>query len=238
MTTYDWSTIRAKIIEITNDTPHPHQENDIIEVFQRHPAEIFNEANRLCALYQQGTVRSVWAVLHKISQEIDSRRSISIVASPDREEKIGDARRWVRRVGYLCPSENELYATLFGGPQMTAPLDFLLKHEQETRGRPGRPMYEPLLKAVIRRTRQNGPEEIPNSEGPLYLWRDDTQLVVEMVTLWRELHPRAEQLEREAIDRATHWKNARVLGEKPISMGGHAVSKEELLRRAEMPSKT
>lgn len=48
-------------------------------------------------------------------------------------------------------------------------------------------------------------DEIFFSRGLLHAWADDIALRGRMLTLWRELRPRGEQLEQEANERAAAW---------------------------------
>jgi hypothetical protein len=154
--TFVWGELRAQACDRFGGTPGAQLEQRILDVFIEHPALVAAAVDSVARGYDAGRVRSPWPML-ATQVEREAQRAVhahDVVASgsADHEAKLVKAERFIRQVGYICESEDELRA------------------------------------------------ELAERKWPV----DDN-----LVELWRSVRPIGEQLERDAIERAEHWKRTR-----------------------------
>src|SRR5690242_6675939 len=104
----------------------------------------------------------------------------------ERDRALIRARQWMRAAGFHFDRWSEVDQFLLAPVELTAPLEQLEELERSTRDKPGRFMYEGLLKAAIERTRREGRQEVPESVGMLVRW-STPELREEFRGLWAEV---------------------------------------------------
>lgn len=135
-TSFDWSAIREQIIEATGATPYPQQEQAIIDVFHRHPADVVQAAARTLSRFERGKIHtsaSVWPFLKTDVEKIDQVLSgnLTVTSAPDRDLKVRHARQYMIRQAYIVDRWSEMEDILFGRGGMLEPWsdDEALKNE-------------------------------------------------------------------------------------------------------------
>ncbi len=90
----------------------------------------------------------------------------------------------VRNIGANIETEDELIATLFNPPNLTADIATLERLERETRDSPGRHLYGDTLKAQLKFTSEHGRQQVPHSGGRLARY-DTPELRTKTIALWK-----------------------------------------------------
>ena len=207
MVEYEWAELRTHAIRAFGNTaPGAELEEAIIHVFAINPAGVKNAIDYTANEWAKGKITSPWAILRTQCQRlIDTSTNVTATDERGREKAIAKAENWIRNAGYHMDRESEVVDYLFGVAEFTPELEYLEALELETRGRPGRQLYEGLLLASIERTRNEGVQQVPGThDGPLKDYRT-TKTRDRMINLWRELRHQGEQVEREALERADRW---------------------------------
>lgn len=205
-----WAALRGQLVAAFGVAPVAPLEERIVVVFERQPQLVLGEANRMIERYRQGSVHTPWPFL---AQNIEQRawpvRDVEVSDAEEKQRRVAAAKRWLQNAGMYFPTEAELLDELFGMHRSTAPLAYLEELEEQTRGEPGRLIYDPLLRASIAETRRVGRQPLPGpSAGRLAPWSDDDELRQEFVELWRERRAAAFQVEAEAEARGRRFVEA------------------------------
>ncbi len=207
---YEWVELREHAISLFGDqAPSPELEHDVVQVFAINPHGVQQAIDYVGGEWLKGKITSPWAILRiQVERLVDNSQNVVATDERSRAKAIEKAEAWIRNAGIHMDREHEIVAYLFGHAEYTPPLDYLEQLEVETRGRPGRQIYDGLLQASIERTREHGVQPIPGTQdGPLCHYKT-TKLRDRMITLWRESRHLGEQVEAEAIERAEHWKTS------------------------------
>jgi hypothetical protein len=118
MTEYAWFDLRTRLIEACGDSPSAGLEQRVIDVFERRPSVVADAVAHVIKRYEQGVVRSPWAVLAKHVEELSeaTERAISVTAtdSRDRDKRESQARQWMHTAGIHYDRESEVDDELFG----------------------------------------------------------------------------------------------------------------------------
>jgi hypothetical protein len=210
MTEYDWQTTRTNAIRKLGETLGAQLEHDLIQAFKENPRHVTQIIEAVIAERDAGaTFASPWAIIrHRAQQDTEP---VIATDKTERERAIRLAEAWIRTAGLYLNDQAELLHELFGEQETTAPLETLQAIEEATRGNPGRPMYQQLLAAAIRKTKSEGPQPLPDSDpGRLHPY-DTPALRARMVALWENERPRGQQAERDVITRAEGRKAIRAL---------------------------
>lgn len=195
-----WADLKHQAIQAFNgELPNATTEQDIIDAFQLEPIAVLHALDQVTADFQQGKLRSGWAIWRKRCQATATIANIEVNTS-DRPRAIALAEAWIRNAGGYSDTEEEVIAHLFGPAELTAPLEQLEQIEAETRDAPGRHLYDSLLQSSITRTRAQGQQPTSDTLGQLAAY-DDLDLRERMLTLWRTQRPRFIAAEAAAIER-------------------------------------
>jgi hypothetical protein len=204
-TTYpDYTQLIDQLVEAFGTTPGQALHTELENLYQRHPAVTLAKAREATNAHTAGRIHSPWGFLQAELRRHDQAREQKPQAGREREDAIHRAERWIRNAG-LHTTADEALAELFKPTEHTPPHAYLQQLEEETRGNPGRPTYDGLLRAAIRRTAQHGPQPVPQSAGTLNHW-DEPDLRERILDLWRTLQPQAEATRQAAIDRGQAWQ--------------------------------
>jgi hypothetical protein len=183
---YHWlETLDSAIDQFVGELPNPDTKAAVFAAFEQRPAAVIKTIAEVADDKRNGKARSGWGILRKRLEGITHEPDAIVRDERDRLIQTRLARTWIDHAGVQIEDEAELLAVLFAPPEWTASLEQLLETELTTRGNPGRALYEPLLLASIARTRQYGPEPIPESSGPLAPY-DSPELRQTMVAYWQE----------------------------------------------------
>jgi len=208
MTEYDWHTTYTNAVETFNgSTPGSQLEQELLEQFMHSPQTIIAAINKAAAAHKTGNIHSPWGIVRKELGRISQQPHVTVQDTRSTEKTVARAEAWIRHTG-LHLTETEIISHLFAPVEHTATVEFLEQYEHDTRGNPARHLYEGFLLAAIRRTREHGPEPIPDTGGPLAN-QDTPAMRQRMLTIWQEHQPLATQLEAEAEQRAEDWKASR-----------------------------
>lgn len=210
MSEYRWAHIRETAIAKWGTIPQGQLEADIIEIFENSPTLVIATIEKLTTAFNQGNIHSPWAVLRSdLQKRMNPQRAAIATDHNERDKAITRAEAWIRSTGIHYPTETEILNHLFGTDETTPPLEWLEQHEHDTRGNPGRPLYEGLLKATITKTRAEGPQPVPPSAGspPLAKWRT-TKTRDRILELWRQHRHEGNTIDQEADERADAWKKS------------------------------
>jgi hypothetical protein len=205
VTEYDWHTTYTNAVETFNgSTPGAELEQHLLETFQHSPQTVVAAIAKAAAAFKTGNIHSPWGIVRTELNRISAQPHIHVTDTRSKDHALHQAEHWIRHSG-LHLDEDEIIDHLFAPQRMTAELDYLEHIEATTRKRPGRPLYDGLLKASIARTREHGPQPIPNTGGPL-TDQDTPALRQRLLTTWQEQQPRARQIEADLIQDAEQWK--------------------------------
>lgn len=158
---HSWADLRETAIEAFNgETPGPQLEQDIIQAFVQDPERVQRTIRRIAAQHARKPLGSPWAVTRA---DLARTAQADVVASSasSRQKTLDRATAWIRNAGHHHPTWADAATHLFGDPATTPQLEFLEQLDHDTRNRPGRHLYGPLLTATIADTRANGPRTIP-----------------------------------------------------------------------------
>ena len=115
MTVYVWSDIRERALHLFGgDSPHGQLEQEILDVFERQPALVADQVERIGLRFQQGQVRSPWAVLRKAVVEAAIGPDVSATDTTSRERAVAQAEQWLRAAGVMFDRWSEVEDELFG----------------------------------------------------------------------------------------------------------------------------
>ena len=113
---YNWGELRAQACARFGDAPGAQLEQRIIDVFAEHPALVAGAVDSVARGYAAGRVHSPWPMLatqcEREAQRAVDARTVVASGSADYEAKLAKAERFIRQVGYICESEDELRAEL------------------------------------------------------------------------------------------------------------------------------
>jgi hypothetical protein len=237
MTEYDWQTTRTNAIRKLGETLGAQLEHDLIQAFKENPRHVTQIIEAVIAERDAGaTFASPWAIIrHRAQQDTEP---VIATDKTERERAIRLAEAWIRTAGLYLNDQAELLHELFGEQATTAPLETLQAIEEATRGNPGRPMYQQLLAAAIRKTKSEGPQPLPDSDpGRLHPY-DTPALRARMVALWENERPRGEQAERDVITRAEGRKAIRALQQEAQRSASALPPKSATAKSGPAPSPT
>lgn len=205
-TTYDWHTTYRNAVEaFAGNTPGAQLEQELLDTFQHSPQTVTQAISKAAHAYHAGRVTSPWGIVRSELHRISNQPHLEITDDRARNQAIAKAEAWIRHTG-LHLDHDELITNLFTPAATTPDLAFLEQLERDTRDRPGRPLYNGLLQAAIRKTREQGPQPINDTAGPLTAY-DNPVLRQRMTALWQEVRPHGLTLEQEAAERADTWKH-------------------------------
>ena len=202
----EWEDLTLETAErFGGNLPHPDTSQAIGTVYARAPQAVTRAIDRVAHDYDQGTVRSPWGILRSRVQQL-ADDTPKHEAANDREQRIARAEQWIRTAG-AHTTWTEVEAELFAPPDLTPPAEWLIELERDTRTKPGRPIYDQLLKATIVRTMTVGQEPVPDSATAGRLAEHDTPALRDRLrALHTEHRPAAEQLEQDAIERGIRYQ--------------------------------
>jgi hypothetical protein len=220
-----WADTKHQAIQAFNgELPNATTEQDILDAFQQEPVAVLHALDLVTTDFQQGKLRSGWAIWRKRCLTATQTRDIEVNTS-DRPRAIALAETWLRNAGGYCETEAEIIAHLFGPAEMTPPLAFLEQVARDTDLSPGRHLYHSLLQSSVIKTRAEGPQQIPESVG--FLTNHDTpELRQRMVNLWQQQRPRFIAAEAAAIERQYEQAQALKRIRKAISGTGSPIDLE------------
>jgi hypothetical protein len=205
MTTYDWHTTYTNAVEaFAGATPGPELEQLLLETFQHSPQTVTNAIAKAANAFKTGNIHSPWGIVRKELTRISEQPHINVTDTRSKDKQLAKAEAWIKHSG-LHLNEDEIIDHLFAPPRHTADLNYLENLELTTRKRPGRSLYDGLLKASIIRTREHGTQPIPNTGGTL-TDQDTPALRQRLLTIWQEQQPRARQIEADLLHDAEQWK--------------------------------
>lgn len=111
MTFPDWATLRDHLIEKYASTPHPTAEQEIIDAYELHPAQVEKAA---LALIDATGITSPWGLLKSKAAKIAAPPSNPTRPSAiDREKQISRAENWIRTTGCHYDRQTEILDELF-----------------------------------------------------------------------------------------------------------------------------
>lgn len=206
MTTYDWHTTYRDAVEtFAGSTPGAELEQELLDTFQHSPQTVTQAIAKAEHLHKQGKITSPWGIVRSELHRVSNQPHLHVVDSTNSERRIAEAEAWIRHTGLML-EQHEVIDHLFAPRLTTATVEQLKQIERATRQNVGRPLYEGLLFAAIRKTENEGPQPIANGGGPLT--EHDTPALRQRITrLWTELQPTADQLRAEELERAEQWKH-------------------------------
>jgi hypothetical protein len=112
MSSYDWGELRAGACDRFGDAPGAELERRILAVFTDHPAVVAAGIDSVAGGYAAGRIRSPWPMLatqvEREAERVVAAHSIVASGGADHEAKLAQAERYIRRVGYLHQSEQEI----------------------------------------------------------------------------------------------------------------------------------
>src|SRR5262245_8055253 len=170
------------------------------------PERVIEAVERIGARFRQGRIRSPWVILAKEVESFAETDEVRVPGTDVRDRRIDGARRWMYVAGFHFPTWDEVETELFGPGQKTAPLDYLERLEETTRGAAGRAIYAPLLQASIARTKTEGRSFIPGTRGLLADYAGEEWIRDEMRELWETLRGLGLKTDLEELARAKQWK--------------------------------
>src|SRR5580765_7837101 len=110
--TYDWGELRGVACERFGDAPGATLEQRVVAVFTSHPALVVAAVESVARGFDAGRVHSPWPMLAtQVEREAErAKLAHDVVASgsADRDAKLAQAERYIRKVGYLHQTEDEL----------------------------------------------------------------------------------------------------------------------------------
>lgn len=115
MNTYTWSDLRDRAIDAYGEAPHGQLEQDILDVFKRHPKLVNDAVDRIAGRYQSGSVQKPWAVLRKdVVESATAKANPTVHDTSDRDATIRRGEQWLRTSGMHFDRHREITRELYG----------------------------------------------------------------------------------------------------------------------------
>jgi len=181
---YNWEHLRDKATAAFGEPLGAKLEQTLIDRFNEDPEHVTRTINRIIKAHQRKPFDSPWAV---IRTDLDRQAQATVTTAPStaRQKLIDQGKTFIRNAGHYHPTWQDCKAELFGTEGLTAPLEYLVQLEEQTRDNPGRAIYNGLLQAAIVRAKLFGREPIPDEpNAPLYSLRNDTDAHTELEAEW------------------------------------------------------
>ena len=113
MAEWVWTTLRAKAVDLFDgELPNDKTEGEILDAFQRAPAFVAAEMEKVAESKRTGQVRSGWAIWRLRVRNAQERNAVVDDAS-ERERLVQSAKVWIGRCGLHFDRESELLEELF-----------------------------------------------------------------------------------------------------------------------------
>jgi hypothetical protein len=113
--TYVWADVFTNAVNaFEGQRPTQQLEHDLIQHFERQPAELVAAIAKTATRFQLRKIHSPWPIVLRELEQADERHTIAATDTMEKRVKTRLAETWMRNAGLYCPTRDDALDELFG----------------------------------------------------------------------------------------------------------------------------